>query len=271
MPAESDVQNREPPDDILVPAAIPPSVHKPRLIGDVVFRDAADDVIDAMLAEVLIHAHNCVRAFGDFHLAVSGVAASEVPLRRLMCDPALREFPWVKTRIWVVNDVTAPVEEAGSRSRRVADFLVEHSGIPHNQFHPIGSGPSENEVAEAYSRQLREILGWRPKGHDRLDCVLLFLDRHGDIGIMPHDAVTRDLLVAGRDASGTNAVAMTDEFINAARFIAVLSVGGDCREPIATLDLKRPAHERTRPIPAARLKPLAGELRWYIDRAACMK
>ena len=69
----------------------------PRLPGRSVRRPSVDSATDALLADLFIHATNCVRAFGDFHLAVSAGEEIEPALMRLMYDPGFREFPWTRT------------------------------------------------------------------------------------------------------------------------------------------------------------------------------
>jgi hypothetical protein len=48
------------------------AVPAPKLWGTVDVRHDREDVYDALAADLMLHATNCVRTFGDFHLAVSG-------------------------------------------------------------------------------------------------------------------------------------------------------------------------------------------------------
>jgi 6-phosphogluconolactonase/glucosamine-6-phosphate isomerase/deaminase len=57
---------------------------------------------------------------------------------------------------------------------------------------------------------------------------------------------------------------LTMEFINAARVVAVIAGGAERRDVVSLLGGRRNAA-----LPATHLKPLAGELRWYLDNAAC--
>ena len=240
---------------------------RPRLSGEVVLRADAAAVIDALLADVYIHASNCVRAFGDFQLAASPSAALEPVLMRLMYDPPYREFPWSRTRLWITDEAahqpgTPPASE-GPRWRALSDVVVAASGIPIEQTHPIPW--TENAPAE-YSATLRETLGWRPPGQDRLDFVLLSLDPCGTLGPVGRQA-DDDHLLARLD-SPTPSVAMGRRLINSSRFVAVFGAGADrlpgvLAQEDATLRPSRPGNEIFVPAPAA------GEIRWYLDHAAC--
>lgn len=234
----------------------------PRLRGETVVREDPDGLIDALLADLFIHAGNCVRTFGDFHFAVDAGPAVEPVLRRLLYEPSYREFPWGRTRVWMVREQRA----APTSWEMIREMIVEQSGIPAEQAHAIDA--STPDAADRYAALLREHLGWRTKGHDRLDVVLLALGDGGGVG---------GLCWPCNDAAGAlcsprvEDVGLTAAAINGARFVAVYAPG-----PTAARDLRRveanlhkPRAEREA-IPALALHPTGGELRWYIDHAACV-
>ena len=80
---------------------VAPRPPTPRLPGTVVVREDVDALVDAVAADLLIQAHNCVRTFGDFHLALSGGTTPVLLYQRLMIDPAYRELPWTRTHLWI--------------------------------------------------------------------------------------------------------------------------------------------------------------------------
>jgi 6-phosphogluconolactonase/glucosamine-6-phosphate isomerase/deaminase len=248
----------------LVPIKV---ARRPRLPGVVVLRESPDQMIDALLAELFIHARSCVRAFGDFHLAISAVPAVEPALRRLMYDLNYREFPWTRTRLWLVDDVAVPEEDPRSRRVLLRELIVELSGLPPEQYHAMEA--TDPRAAEAYEARLREHLGWREKGHDRLDFVLLGLHPSGEIaGHAAGPPRATDALVERIPAEGDmpERVAMSMTLINASRFVAIVAAGPAMREPLLALE---GAATRSRELPVTRIAPLAGELRWFVDAAAC--
>lgn len=241
----------------------------PRLPGHVVMRADVDEAIDALLAEVLIHAHNCVRAFGDFQLAISPRPNLEPVLRRMMYDLNLREFPWSRTRLWLTEDVLVAEDDPKRLGTLVQDLIVAHADLPMEQFHPPAVW-AENAAA-AYEERLREVLGWREKGHDRLDCVLMALDADAGVGAVSAPARVdacgvEEATPLVREVQGDGGVmlAMTPTMINASRLVCVYAAG----EPVHSA-VKRVVEAARDPsrvdVPATVLRPIGGDLRWYVD------
>lgn len=235
---------------------------RPNLPGTVVLREAADDVLDAAAADLLIQAKNCVRAFGDFHLAVSVTPVTEPLLRRLMYDPQLRDLPWKRTHLWITDERVVGADEE-SRFEVLRQLVVEQSDIPAEQAHAIE--PAAADADRRYEAALREHLAWREKGHDRLDFTLLGLAEDAAIaGLHPGEAVIADpARLACRSARAV--VSLTLGMMNASRFIAVLATGAERRAAISRVVASRRGGPA---LAAGSLRPLAGELRWYLDHEA---
>jgi hypothetical protein len=186
-------------------------VRPPRLPGRTVTRDSLDIAIDAQLADLYLHAQNCARAFGSFQLAISAGPELERSLMRLMYDLNFREFPWSRTRVWMLDEVVAgehlPEDSPELRGTRLTETLLACSGIPENQFHilPVPTSPADVTVAVGeYERQLREQLEWREKGHDRLDCCLAGVNSLGRIPTfdakspLPHARIDHNFIRGSR-------------------------------------------------------------------------
>lgn len=255
-----------------MPAPIPlvPAPTPPRLPGTVIVRPTVEPLIDALAADLFTHAVNCVRTFGDFQLALSG-GSTPLPLyQRLMIDPHYREFPWPRTHLWIVDERRVPFEDDRSNFKHIDETIVQHSGIPATQVHPIRA--TRDDADTDYEHTLREVLGWREKGHDRLDFALLGMgaDAH-TASLFPFspalDAGERLVVInSGPRVTPPDRVTMTAHLLNATRFVAVLVTGGGKRETIARI-----AGGQATPIdaPILAIRPHGGELRWYLDAAAC--
>jgi len=268
-----------------------PDLAAPRLPGAVVLREDVEGVVGALAADLMLHALNCIRVFGDFHLALSG-GSTPLPLyRRLMIDPVFREFPWTRTHVWMVDERRVPSDDERSNFLAINETIGLHSGIPAEQLHPM---PAMTDAADlAYQRELRESLGWREKGHDRLDFVLLGVGTDGHTAsLFPRSpALMADITAAVPAQSSLNEpraelvrlntgpavtppdrVTLSLPMINASRFIAVL-VTGEGKRPIVERIIRAHLAPGTAPespadLPILAIRPLAGELRWYIDHAA---
>ena len=271
-----------------------PRPQAPALPGTVVVRSDTDSIIEALASDLLVHALNCVRAFGDFHLALSG-GSTPVPLyQRLMIDPIYRSMPWTRTHLWIVDERRVPFDDDRSNYKMIGEIIGEHSGIPPEQVHPIFALADDADVQ--YQAKLREVLGWRDKGHDRLDFVLLGMGADGHTAsLFPHSPALRESLrIAGADGappapspaavplvrinSGPavtppDRVTMMLPFINASRFIAVLVSGKGKQgtlQRVVEQSRRAPSNpEVVEDLPILGVQPLAGELRWYLDSDAC--
>lgn len=253
-------------DHDLIPLAEDPK--PPALPGTVKVASTPDAVIDAIAADLVAHAIACVRQFGDFHLALSGGNTPFPLYERLMYDPMYRELPWTRTHLWMVDERCVPFDDPMSNFGKISEIIVGHSGIPAEQVHPIEATAADADVR--YERALREALAWREKGHDRLDFVLLGMGDNGHTAsLFPHTAVlhVKDRLAArctGADVK-PDRITMTYQLLNASRVLAPLVVGANKAEMIERVATgKDPIEE----IPIKGIRPVGGELRWYLDAKA---
>jgi len=247
-----------------------PELVAPDLPGDVIAIEDADELIDRVAAELVLHAENCVRQFGDFHLALSGGPLQEPLYERLMYDPNYRRLPWRRVHLWIVDEPSVPFGDDRSRFRMIDETIVDHSGIPAEQVHPIYATNDEADVQ--YTLKMQEILSFRPKGHDRLDYVLLNAGAEGDVaGLFPGTQAVREPVKPMRinvneTGDPPRWVTMTLPIINAARLIAVLITGSESAHVVKRLSLQ---NENAETLPVAGIRPMEGELRWYLDGPAC--
>ena len=117
--------------------------------------------------------------------------------------------------------------------------------------------------AASYEARLKEVLGWRERGQDRLDYVLLTIDADGHTGgLFPGSPVLETESLFGTIGEGASErVVMTPALLRAARFVAVMVTGSEHREIITQL-----AAGEHRPI--VDIAPVDGELKWYLDVSA---
>jgi 6-phosphogluconolactonase len=236
----------------------------------VVVRESPDELVDAMAADLYFQSKACVRTFGDFHIALSGGRTPEPLYRRLMYDPNFRELPWKRTHLWLVDERRVPPDDERSNFKLIRETIVDHSDIPREQVHPIDALAEDADTR--YEAELREHLGWREKGHDRLDYVLLGLGADGHTAsLFPRSPAlhARGRLVvinSGPTVTPPDRVTMTFELINASRFVTVMVTGETKRPAVARVAAGRDSVDD---LPVLGVAPLAGELRWYLDRAAC--
>lgn len=253
------------------PYEIVPPPPTPALPGEVVVRDSVDDLLDAISADMMFQAKACVRAFGDFHLALSGGSTPEPLYRRLMYDPRVREFPWRKTHLWQVDERCVDDNDDKRNWKMIGGLLLDHSDIPPAQTHPM---PVDDDAGDlAYERDIRDTLEWREKGHDRLDYVLLGMGNDLHTASLFPGSVALDApagrLTVFNDGPGVvppKRMTLTYEMLNASRFLAVMVTGKAKRDAIARI-LAGGIDDHDAPVLG--IRPLGGVVRWYLDRDAC--
>ncbi len=242
----------------------------PELPGRIVIAPRADELIDKLAMELVLHAETCVREFGDFHLALSGGSTPEPLYRRLMYDPDFRKLPWRRTHLWIVDERCVPLDDERSNYRMIRETIVEHADIPREQVHPMSAEDPRADLA--YEKELRETLGWRERGQDRLDYVLLGMGVDGHTAsLFPRTEPLRERerlvrLNFAEDAEPHERITMTFPMINTARFIAVL-VTGEKKAP--TLERVAAGDATEEELPICGVRPREGQLVWYLDGAAC--
>jgi len=255
--------------EIADPSPLP---SRPNLPGTVILRATADEAIDAAAADFLIHAVNCVRSFGDFHLAIAACEGVEPLLRRLMYDPACRDLPWNRAHLWLLDELIDNPRTSPRRAGTLREMVVIPSGIPENQVHEID--PASDAPDSAYEAQIREHLGWREKGHDRLDYVLLGADPSATLAGNPggRDTPSERLVAEFAESDGARRVTMTPKTVGASRFIGVVALGASSRALLsaATARQSDSLHpDDPRQLLYSSRPPVGGELRWYLDSPAC--
>ncbi len=243
----------------------------PALSGEVVVRQNLDDLYHMMVAELLLHAKNCVRSFGDFHIALSGGSTPLPFYRMLMTDPAFRDMPWKFTHLWIVDERRVPFDDERSNWGQISHYFADHADIPTQNLHPMPGDNPEGDVA--YERELRERLAWRERGQDRLDWVLLGMgdDAH-TASLFPRSPALRErerLIVMndGAEVVPPPRMTMTYPLLNASRYIAVLVTGEKKSATIARIASDDKPDVQDAPITG--IEPVGGVLKWYLDGAAC--
>jgi 6-phosphogluconolactonase len=238
--------------------------------NEVVVEATIDELIDQVAADLVVHAENCVREFGDFHLALSGGSTPQPLYERLMYDPNYRRLPWRRTHLWIVDERCVPFDDPLSNFRMIDETIVEHADIPREQVHPIFALSATADVE--YEAQIREVLAWRERGQDRLDYVLLGMGNDGHTAsLFPHSPALHETEHLVRinvypPVKPPQRVSMTYPLLNASRFISVLVTGA---AKAAMIQRIANGSDSPQELPVKGIVPLNGELKWYLDAAAC--
>lgn len=296
----------------MIEALQPERTPRPDLPGTaVVVANTVEDLVEQMATDLLHHSLNCLRAFGDFHLAVSGGSTPEPLYRHLMIDPLYRGVPWTRSHLWLVDERRVPFSDERSNWNGIQGLLGDHAGIPLPQQHPIPA--MAEDVEDRYEREIQTALQWRERGQDRLDYVLLGVGEDGHTAsLFPNSAAARERKRLVRISRGPETVeapervTMTFPIINAARFVAIMVTGAHKRSIIEQIARRHREERRAggpgsgpgagtsisggnhghfaagsgmgggfggvaEALPVLNVRPVGGVVYWYLDREACPK
>lgn len=244
---------------------------RPNLPGEVVVCDTVEELVERMSSDLLAHSLNCVRAFGDFHMALSGGSTPAPFYRHLMIDPICRGIPWKKTHLWCVDERRVSIADEKSNWRMIEEHFGTHSGVPRSQQH--GMDALSDKVEIEYAKALRSALEWRERGQDRLDYVLLGVGADGHTAsLFPHSPALREehrliRINSGPTVVPPDRVTMTLPLINGARLVAIMVTGEGKQDIVQRLASN--GHGTVEELPIRGVRPFGGTVCWYLDRAAC--
>ncbi len=209
-----------------------------------------------------------VAARGQATIALSG---GSTPRRthELLAAPPLRDrVPWEQVHVFWGDERCVPPDHPDSNYRMAYETLLSRVPLPPRNVHrvPTELGPAV-VVAAHYERELRQHFALEVEDVPRFDLILLGMGADGHTAsLFPGTLAleeTRRLVVPNRvDYLPHERVTFTFPVLNHARAVAFLVAGRDKAPMVAA------ALAGDRRVPAARVQPTAGELRWYLDRAA---
>ena len=229
---------------------------------------------DAVVQHAARTLEEVLRDAGDrkVFIALSG-GSTPVLLYRLLASPGKR-IPWERLEVFFGDERGVPPDHSDSNYRVAREELLSRVPIPPDQVHRMpASEPDLKAAALAYEAEIRRIVPDGPVGEPAFDLVWLGMGDDGHTASLfpgsPALADTEDL-VAANPVKGLPAPRMTFTLplINNARKVQFLVTGS--KKAPAVRQILGPPAEGTPivPLPAARVRPLYGELEWILDREA---
>ena len=196
-------------------------------------------------------------------VALSGGSTPKL-LYHLLADPNEpfhAQVPWSKIHFFWTDERHVPPDHPDSNYRMAHEAMLAHVPVTTDNVHRIMSeNPNAAEAAEQYEQVVPA----------RLDLLLLGLGTDGHTAsIFPGSEAVheRERLVAAPWVEKLNCyrITMTLPLINNAASVAFLVSGAEKAEIVREV-LRGPKR-----YPAQEVRPVAGELRWVLDREAASK
>ncbi|CAN8178953.1 unnamed protein product [Coccothraustes coccothraustes] len=224
----------------------------------------------ALARSVAEAAAEAVASGGRFTLGLSG--GSLVPMLARELPPALSAVPGSDPSRWLVafcDERLVPPEHPESTGGAYRAQLLSQFAPPGPRVLWVRPGLGPAEAARDYEEQLRKA--FPGEAWPSFDLLLLGLGPDGHTcSLFPGHALLQeqDSLVSFLEDSPKpppRRVTMTLPLLNAARAV-LLTASGASKAPVLKRILEQP--EEPSPLPAARLRPRSGRLRWLLDREA---
>jgi 6-phosphogluconolactonase len=223
-------------------------------------RQAADRFIEL--------ASEAINQRDRFAVALSG-GSTPRGLYALLGAPEYRgEVAWSNVHLFWGDERSVPPDDAESNFRMVQEALLAKISLPGANVHRMLGEAEPAAAAAAYEAELRQFFALPAGSWPRFDLVLLGLGDDGHTAsLFPGSSVLNETehLVAPSYVERLNAYRLTLTFpvINHAAEVAFL-VSGQNKAAMVKAILAASGTN----YPAARIRPVDGELRWFITQDA---
>lgn len=227
--------------------------------------DAPADLADAAARAIVEVARASVEASGRFWWALAGGTTPRAVYECLAQPPLVSEMPWVRTFVFFGDERAVPHDHPDSNFRMAREAMLGRVPIPvANVFGVVDPHIDAMRAAQEYEARLRSA--WGEGAIPVFDLVLLGIGEDGHTaslfpGTAALDESLRLVTVGAKDNSPR--VTFTFPLLNHGRRVWFL-VTGVAKAPVIARIFSEPSPE----LPAARVRPVAGECFWWLDRAA---
>jgi 6-phosphogluconolactonase len=223
-----------------------------------------------------------------FTIALSGGGTPKKLHLLLASDQFKNRIDWQKLHVFWGDERYVPFNDGRNNAKMAFDTLLDHVPVPKSQIHVMRTDIDPEESAKEYESILRDYFphaaaSYKSQAasdlttHDSrlttFDLVLLGLgDNSHTLSLFPGEQVIheKDRWVRSIFVKEINMqrITLTGPVVNLSRRIAFLVNGQDKAEAVAHI-----LSDNYNPdlYPAQVIKPLHGELLWFLDEAAAVK
>lgn len=205
-----------------------------------------------------------------FTIALSGGSLMQILGPRLVERSLRPEVDWSAWHIFWADERCVPWTSPESNYGTADRLLFRHVNIPRDKIHALDDRMGAVKAAKAYELTLREV--FRPEANfPRFDLVLLGIGEDGHTASLFPDSPTVQEThrwvapVLDAPKPPPERVTLTLPVINNARHVVFVAAGRGKMSIVSKVfgpDLGKP------PLPAQLVRPLDGDLQWFVDDAA---
>lgn len=211
------------------------------------------------------------REGNTFSAALSGGSTPQRFYELLAAPPFSTVIPWERVHLFQVDERCVPPEDPQSNYRIIHETLLRYVPIPEANFHRMAAElPDRDEAARTYAAELARTLRPGPREFPRLDLMFLGMGPDGHTAsLFPGSPALKEETLWVRanfvKKLATHRLTLTFPVLNAARRIVFLVSGTEKAETLRRV--LQPDTDAI-PLPARSVRPVDGEVSWYVDEAA---
>ena len=179
---------------------------------------------------------------------------------------------WRKVHFFWGDERCVPPDDEDSNYKMAHESVLSKIKISDKQIHRIRGEVNPEMEVQRYSREIKEHLPI-VNNFPQFDLILLGLGTDGHTAsLFPHSKTLKEhssiYVIAQHPQTGQRRISLTLPVINNARKVTFLVAGEEKAEIVHKIfrDKKNSLN-----LPAAKIKPHAGILQWYLDEAASSK
>jgi len=232
-------------------------------------------VLGQAAAEFVVRlAAQAVAERGRFMVALSGGSLPKLVAPPLVSEPLRSQVDWPAWHVFWADERCVPLDNPDSNYRGAHDYLFNQVDIPAEQIHTLDDSLAPNAAATAYQATLAEV--FRPAAWQlpRFDLILLGMGEDGHTAsLFPNHPVLAETghwvaPIFDSPKPPPERITLTLPIINDARHIAFIAAGAGKADVLAQI---LGSGNRADGLPASRVRPVSGDLHWFIDQAAALK
>ncbi|MGB8507142.1 MAG: 6-phosphogluconolactonase [Pyrinomonadaceae bacterium] len=244
------------------PAGSPPDLH---------VLDTPEQVAHAGATRFVNLAREAIEAKGNFSVALAGGNTPKRVYELLASEEFEGAVAWPHVHLFFGDERCVPHDDPASNYRMANEALLSHVAVPAANVHRIEGRGDAKANASLYEDALRGYFGdteW-----PRFDLILLGMGDDGHTAsLFPNsDALDeQSKWVAANRVAKLDAwrITLTAPVINHAAHILFIVTGES--KSVSLKGVLRDPHDPAR-LPAQLIRPFAGLVEWFVDRAAASR
>ena len=210
-----------------------------------------------------------------FTIALSGGSTPKLLHKILAAPPCRNQIDWSKMHIFWGDERAVPFEDDRNNAKMAYETLLNFVQVPASQIHVMRTDIGPEESAVEYEKILHQYFDAVPGGApatlpNSFDLVLLGMGDDGHtLSLFPGTAIVHEEKAWAKafflPAQDMYRITLTKTIVNRAAHIAFLTTGAG--KAHALKEVLKGAYNPDL-YPSQEIKPVNGELHWFVDEAA---